>query len=255
MEADPREIAARLELARGAAEAAGKVLMAHFGRLTAVARKGAVDLVTAADHASEDHLVRVISRAFPGDAILAEERGGAGAQDAPWCWVVDPLDGTTNFVHRLDHFAVSVGLTWRGEPVAGETYHGAVGAGAWCGGRRLAVSETSDLADALVGTGFPYDRRDVAGALLAPVERALQACRGIRRFGAAALDLARVATGSLDGFWEPRLAPWDMAAGVALVREAGGRVSAYGGAPFELGGASVVASNGHIHEALVGVVG
>lgn len=269
LERDPPNLELRLELARELAQGAAQLLMERFGRLSAsqVVKKGAVDLLTEADQASEDFLRARIAELFPDDAVLAEESGGVSLDEARgWVWVVDPLDGTTNFVHGSGHFAVSVGLVWENEPVAGaiaapvrgHVYHGAVGLGAWCGAEALEVSTTESLSDALLATGFPYDRRETAEALVGPVLRALQTAQGLRRAGAACLDFVDVARGVYDGYWEPRLMPWDMAAGIALVRAAGGEVSAYGGAPHDLRApqaeATLVCSNGRIHPALVEMI-
>lgn len=250
------------------------MLLETWGRLDrlAVTKKGAVDLLTQADQASEALITAQLQDLFPADAIVGEESGasGAAADDAPFTWVIDPLDGTTNYVHGCRHFAVSIGLLdHAGEPVAGaihapvyrETYFGEVGEGAWSETpgagtepRRLAISTRTDLGEALLATGFPYDRRRTAEDLLKPVYRVLTQARGFRRMGAASLDFVDVARGAFDGFFEPRLAPWDMAAGSAIVRAAGGIVSAYGGAPFDVHGASVIASNPRLHASLVALV-
>ena len=252
----------RLSRGRHLAEGAGHEIMRHFGRLKAVRHKGVVDLVTEADEASEAYLIGALRECFPQDAIVAEEGGRELGAYGPWRWVIDPLDGTTNFTHGSEHFAVSVGLCYDDAPVGGVihaparglSWHAFEGGGCWCGELPVQVSRTQHLNDALVATGFPYDRRVTAAQLLQPVERALRSCRGLRRQGAAALDFVDVARGVFDGFWEARLSPWDMAAGVVLVREAGGRVTDYGGGPFRLEGDTVLASNGIIHDALVALV-
>ncbi|MGM0574555.1 MAG: inositol monophosphatase family protein [Myxococcota bacterium] len=253
----------RVAEARRLAEEAGRVLMGFFGRLEDVQRKGVVDLVTEADETAEDLIRRGVRDAFPQDAFVGEESGAGGNAEGAWSWIVDPLDGTTNFVHGLPRFAVSIGLARGGDlaggvihdPARRETFHAVAGGGAWLGDRRMRVADTERLGDALVVTGFPYDRREHAAELIGPVQRAMEQARGVRRMGAAAMDLVDVARGVFAGFWEPRLAPWDMAAGVVLVREAGGTVTAYGGEPFDLHGDSLVASNGRIHDALVAMVG
>ena len=253
----------RITLARRLADQAGELLLSYFGRLEHVEHKGTVDLVTEADKAAEALLERAVTAAFPEDGFLGEEGGLSGAEAARWSWVVDPLDGTTNFVHRVPHFAVSIGLLLEGEPYAGvvrhvcrgETYHATRGQGAWCGERRLRVTERSDVQRCLLATGFPYNRRDRADELLVSVKRAMERCRGVRRMGAAALDLADVAQGLYDGYWEDSLNPWDVAAGIVLVQEAGGRVTAFGGRPLVLDGGEFIATNGHIHEAMIDLVG
>jgi myo-inositol-1(or 4)-monophosphatase len=219
-----------------------------------VRRKAAVDLVTDADLAAEAAALAVIRRACPDDHIVTEESGIHEGRSARR-WIVDPLDGTTNFAHGNPHVAVSVAVEVAGsllvgvvhDPFRGETFHGARGSGAWLEGRRLQVSDVSALDDALVATGFPYDRRTRPERYLAFVERVLGACQGIRRGGSAALDLAWAAAGRLDAFWEWKLAPWDVAAGRVLVEEAGGTVTAADGTPHVLEGPSTVATNGRIH--------
>jgi len=256
-------LVARLALARDVADAAGAVLERHRGRLREVTKKGDIDLVTEADRAAEAAVVTAIARAFPDDRLIAEEGAArGGARDDGFTWYVDPLDGTTNFVHGLPWFAVSIGVTFRGEPVVGvihapalrRTWTAARGQGAFADGVRLHVSDADTLRDALLATGFPYDRDRTAHALVGPVERALVAARGLRRMGAAALDLACVADGTFGGYWEPRLKPWDLAAGIVLVREAGGRVTDHAGGDTMLATGDVIASNGRLHDALTRVV-
>lgn len=237
--------------------------MGHFGRLSGHDHKGAVDLVTVADREAEALVKDGLLGAFPADAFLGEEGGTSGVMDAPWCWVVDPLDGTTNYVHGLPHFAVSIGLLHHGQPVVGvllhpprrQLFHAVVGHGAWLGQQRLLVSTESDLGASLIATGFPYDRRDTADRLTEVLAGVLRTARGVRRQGAAACDLIEVAQGVFEGFWERALNPWDVAAGVVLVTEAGGRVSGFGGRPLTLDGGEIIASNGLVHDALAAVVG
>jgi len=253
----------RIVLARRLADEAGQLLLTYFGRLKRIEHKGAVDLVTEADKAAEALIEAAVAQAFPEDGFLGEEGGLSGAADARWSWVVDPLDGTTNFVHRVPHFAVSIGLLLDGVPFGGvvrhvsraETYHAVRGQGAWCGERRLRVTDRRDLLSCLLATGFAYDRAERAAQLLEPFKRALERGRGVRRMGAAALDFVDVAQGIYDGFWEDSLNPWDVAAGIVLVEEAGGRVTAFGGRPVALDGGTFIATNGHIHEAMIELVG
>ena len=262
MIATSTDVAARLALALSAALAAGRLLETHRGRLQDVAKKGDVDLVTEADRGAEALIVEQITARFPADAVRGEEGGGVVADDADFAWLIDPLDGTTNYVHGLPWFAVSIGVLFRGVPVIGvihapalgRTWHGAAGQGAYCDNLPLRVAATATLQDALLATGFPYDRAETAHALVAPVVRALERARGLRRMGAAALDLAGVADGTFAGYWEPRLKPWDLAAGVVLVREAGGRVTDFAGGEGMLASGDVVASNGRLHAALLDIV-
>ena len=237
------EITARLKIALRAAESAGGILMRHLGKLERIEKKAAVDLVTIADRESEACVLTELRLAFPNDVVIGEETdGGEGrealgvrAQTARYAWLVDPLDGTTNFAHGYLQFCVSIGLLRDGEPVLGvvhaparrETYVGGEGVHATCNGVRIAVSEVQSLGDALIATGFPYDLRTRLDAILARLRAALLEVQGIRRGGSAALDLCEVAAGRLDGYWEDGLQPWDLAAGVAIVRAAGGEVSAW----------------------------
>ena len=253
----------RISLARQLALQAGDVLLGYFGRLECIEHKGSVDLVTEADKAAERLIADAVTSAFPDDSFLGEEGGFSGGDDARWSWVVDPLDGTTNFVHRVPHFAVSIGLLFEGAPYAGvvrhvcrgETYHAIQGQGAWCDDRRLSVTDRRELSQCLLATGFSYDRASRADELLGPLKRAMEQGRGIRRMGAAALDLVDVAQGLYDGYWEDSLNPWDVAGGVMLVLEAGGHVSAYGGRPMTIDGGTFIATNGHIHDAMIALVG
>lgn len=245
-----------LEVARAAARAGGDIVAAGFRGAFATEFKGAVDPVTEADRAAESAIVAIISSARPEDGILAEEgtdlKGGARGRR----WVIDPLDGTVNFVHGIAQVAVSVGLVDdRGglaavvlDPLREEEFTAARGSGAALNGDPIAVSERSEIGNALVVTGFPYDRREHGPAYAALVGRILQSVRGVRRLGSAALDLAWVAAGRFDGYWEFGLAPWDVAAGMLLVSEAGGALTDSRGGPADH--RDIVATNGHIHEAL-----
>lgn len=254
-----------LSTATAIATGAGAMIRAAWDGERAVSFKGEVDLVTDTDRAVEAFVVDRLRAAFPGHAILAEETATAADfalidADTP-VWVVDPLDGTTNFAHRYPHVAVSIGLCRRGDPVLGvvhdpmrgETFAAARGLGATLDGRPVRVSATDSLDAALVGTGFPYDRRDHAAAYLRFVEDFLRRVQGIRRAGTAALDLCWVACGRLDGFWELKLKPWDVAAGAAIVLEAGGTVTDFDGAPFDPRAQRIVASNGRIHAAMAAI--
>ena len=254
--------------ARHAVErAAEHLLAAHEGRVSGRERvdfKGEVDLVTATDRELEAMLVDDLRRAFPDHAIVAEEGATAiaAAETAEYVWYVDPLDGTTNFAHAYPHFAISVGLTRRGEhlfgivvnPVRGETFVAHRGGGAFLNGAPIKVSAVEDLGQALLSTGFPYDRRDKADFYLAFVDDFMRRAQGIRREGTASLDLCYVACGRLDGFWEMKLKPWDTCAGALIVREAGGTVTDFRGLAFDPHGVQTLATNGRIHEAMVAVL-
>ncbi|MBX2802124.1 MAG: inositol monophosphatase [Myxococcales bacterium] len=226
---------------------------------TGVRRKGAVDLVTATDLACERAIRDVLAQHTPDVPVLGEEEGGAA--DAATRWVVDPLDGTTNYVHGVPHYGVSIALQVDGQTTVGvvaDVPRGLVlqatrGQGAHCDGQPLRVSDVRTLDDALCASGFPYDRRDRLDALLAPVRAVLQRMQGLRRMGAASLDLAFVAAGHFDAYFEVDLRPWDVAAGALLVEEAGGRVTPVPGRDLDRR-PSPVASNGWIHEALLALI-
>lgn len=253
-----------LDDAREIAEQAGRLLMERFGRLAGneIERTGRRDVSTAADRESEAYIERELRARFPGHAILGEEAlkaaGGRPTLDERPTWVVDPLDGTVNFVQGLPLFCTSIGLVERGQPVLGVvhapalgmTFWGAPGSGAFEGDRPVSVSATPLLEEAILATGFAYDRNRLADNNLENFVQLGLRVRGMRRLGAAALDLAFVASGRLDGFWELHLKPWDVAAGAALVRAAGGRVTDQRGGEDWLLGGHLVASNGLLHEAL-----
>ncbi len=247
-----------VDVAVQAALAAGQLLQ-RPGRPTDVRHKGAVDLVTEVDLACERAIRAVLAQHTPDIPVLGEE--GGGAAEATTRWVVDPIDGTTNFVHGFPYFAVSIALEVDGRSMVGVvhdptrhcTYRATRGGGAWVDDTRLRVSETDRLDEALVATGFGYDRRERAEFYLSRVRRVLQRSQGIRRAGAASLDLAHVAAGGLDAYWEFGLARWDVAAGALLVHEAGGRYTAIPG--FELGDRpNPLATNARLHEALAEVL-
>ena len=246
------------------ARAAGDLLLARFRTRAAegLAVRGERDPVTAADRDSEALIVARIRAAYPRHAILGEEGGVLPAAPPPgWVWIVDPLDGTVNFLHGHPFWAVSIGIWHDGVPLAGvvhapalgESFAAARGHGATRNGERLQVNAAATLLDALLATGFPYNRSRVRQNNLAPAAALTLAARGVRRNGAAAIDLAYVAAGVYGGFWEYWLAPWDVAAGGLLVLEAGGRVTDVAGAeaPPAWGfGRNVLASNGRLHAAI-----
>ncbi|TVQ93599.1 MAG: inositol monophosphatase [Deltaproteobacteria bacterium] len=247
-----------LDVALEAARAAGRILAeAHHSRRFDLAKKGDVNLVTSVDHACERAVRQVLARHTPSIPVLGEESGGA--EQVATRWVVDPLDGTTNFVHGFPWFAVSIALEIEGRPQVGvvldplrdQAFTAVRGEGAWLGTRRLRVSDTASLDQALLATGFPYDRRENLDLYLSRVRAALLHTRGIRRAGAASLDLARVAAGQLDAYWEYNLEPWDVAAGRLLVEEAGGRVTDPTGQDLDRSKPSPLASNGRLHAAMV----
>ncbi len=248
-----------LEIATEAALAAGAVLQGYFGKLNAIVEKGRPgDLVTEADKASEAAILNVLPRHLPSHAILAEESGKLGNTASEYLWVIDPLDGTTNYAHEYPFFAVSIGLLIAGVPQVGvifdpfhnELFRAARGLGATCNRRSMQVSQTAELSKSLLVTGFAYDRRETTDNNYAEFCHLTHLTQGVRRSGSAALDLAHVACGRVDGYWERGIAPWDIAAGVVLLEEAGGKVSAYDGSPLSIESGRILATNGHIHAAL-----
>ena len=247
-----------LAIARSAAVEAGVFISSHWGGDFEVRHKGEIDLVSEVDLGAEAIVTRIISAAFPDDAIVAEEGGGSNRESGR-TWHIDPLDGTTNFSHGFPHFAVSIGLVIDGVPSVGVihdpirqwTFHGRMGGGAWLDEKALQVSETTTLGEALVSTGFPYDRWKNPDNNGHRCTHLLRRTQGMRRPGAAALDLAYIAAGWIDGYWEIKLNSWDVAAGALLVSEAGGKFSDLRGNPISVHGGSFVASNGRIHTPLV----
>jgi myo-inositol-1(or 4)-monophosphatase len=248
-----------------AARAGAEVVRRGFQQDFITEMKGAVDPVTEVDREAEEAVKAVIGSHFPNDAILGEEGGGADWRERR-VWIIDPLDGTVNFVNRIPQVAVSVALWSEGQPLVGvvadvtrdEVFVAATGQGAHCNGRPIQVSETPRLEDSLLVTGFPYDRREHARAYLDVMEQAMKRSRGTRRMGAAALDMAWVACGRFDGYWEhggpAGVKPWDAAAGVLLVTEAGGMATDSKGSVNELEPSAFVVTNGKIHEDLRTIV-
>ncbi len=244
-----------------AARKAARHLVRDFGEVEhlQVSIKGPGDYVSAADRRSEQILRQELSRARPGFGLLLEESGALGDHDADHRWIVDPLDGTTNFLHAVPHFAISIGLERHGEMVAGivydpikdEMFAAEKGAGAYLNDRRLRVSRRSELASCLIGTGIPVlDWPGRKQGFAAQLERLSAEVAGIRRLGTASLDLAYIAAGRFDGFWEYDLKPWDIAAGIVLVREAGGLIGRLDGDPDLFGRGTLLASNPGLYERL-----
>jgi myo-inositol-1(or 4)-monophosphatase len=245
-----------LDVATEAALAGGAVLQHYWGNLSNIRQKGRPgDLVTEADKAAEQVVLAVLRRHFPEHAILAEESGSSGMRDSDLLWAVDPLDGTTNYTHQYPFCGCSVGLLIEGQPAVGaifdpvhnDLFRAAKGLGATCNRQPIGVSHAESLADSLLVTGFAYDRRETIDNNYAEFCQLTQLTQGVRRGGAASIDLAYVACGRLDGYWERGLSPWDMAAGVVLVEEAGGKVTAYDQSPFDIESGRILATNGKIH--------
>lgn len=251
-------------VAVAAAQQAGKIIMdAYRTDFRVDFKQGApMNLVTEIDRRSEHAIVEVLGAAFPDHRILAEEGGESPRRDSPFRWLVDPLDGTVNFAHGFPAFCVSIGLEVEGRIVLGvvydplhrELFEAEVGKGAFLNGERLCVSGTATIDKALLVTGFSYDQEGRRGNLMHFTRFALRT-QGLRRMGSAALDLCYVAAGRVDGFWELKLCPWDVAAGSLIVTEAGGRVTDFKGHPFSVDGRETLASNGLVHQAMVEVLG
>ena len=242
-----------LDIAVVAGREAGTIIRDARNEGLEVVHKGAIDMVTQVDLRAEEAIRSILKTHTPDIPVLAEE--GGGAVNADTRWIVDPLDGTTNFVHGYPSYAVSIALELDGvlevgcvfDAVNGLPYTARRGHGAFCGERRLAVSSTADLNKALLVTGFPYDRRDNVDRYLRYVRRFLVSSQGLRRAGAAAMDFVALASGQVDGYWEFGLNTWDIAAGVLLVSEAGGEVTDMGGGALSLATPRLLASNGKIH--------
>lgn len=248
-----------LDIATEAALTAGVILQDYWGKLEVVQEKGRPgDLVTEADQASESEILKVLSRHVPEHQILAEESGQLGNIESQYLWAIDPLDGTTNYAHQYPLAAVSVGLLIDGKPQVGVVYNpflnqlfrAAKGLGATLNRHPIQVSSTAQLSQSLLVTGFAYDRRETADNNYAEFCHLTHLTQGVRRSGSAALDLASVACGSLDGYWERGIKPWDMAAGIILVEEAGGKVTAYDQSSLDIDSGRILATNGNIHTEL-----
>lgn len=252
-----------LNFAMQTARDAGRILLDKFGRKINISKKGDINLVTEADLASEKFIIERIKSHYPKHSILAEESGEAivTGGDGKWKWIIDPLDGTTNFAHGYPMFCVTLALEHNDKIVIGVTYDptrdemfsAEKGNGASLNGREIRVSETEKLSEALVVTGFPYNFKEKVNFSRHLTEFLLYS-RGVRRDGSAAIDMAYVACGRFDGFWEEGLNPWDVAAGVLLIEEAGGRVTYYDDSPFSVYQPPICASNGLIHGEMLNVL-
>jgi myo-inositol-1(or 4)-monophosphatase len=255
----PSELERELETAIVAARRAGAIQRQYLERgVEARIKNSPIDLVTEADKASEAAIIPLLAQAFPHHRILSEE-GGGNHTESEWVWIVDPLDGTTNFAHGYPHFAVSIALQRNGATVVAvvydamqdELFTARQGAGAHCNGRPIRVSTTPGLERSLLTSGFPYDRQTNARNNVDHFADLLMRSHSVLHSGSAALDLAYVACGRLDGYWEFKLSPWDYAAGWLLVLEAGGRVTGPEGEPVDMQKGDIVTTNGHIHAELL----
>jgi len=247
-----------VEIATEAALAAGVVLQEHWGKVEAIEEKGRPgDLVTEVDKKAEEKILKILATRVPEHQILAEESGSIGLNDK-YLWAIDPLDGTTNYAHGYPVACVSVGLLMEGIPVVGAIYNpfrkelftAAKGLGASCNGSPIQVSKVAKLNQSLLVTGFAYDRRETQDNNYGEFCYLTHLTQGVRRSGSAALDLTDVAAGRLDGYWERGIKPWDVVAGVVIVEEAGGKVTAYEGSPLNIESGRILATNGRLHESL-----
>ena len=244
-----------------AAAAGASVVAAGFGTDITEEMKGSVDPVSIVDRDAENAIITVLSQHRPANGVLAEERGGVTTSEGRR-WIIDPLDGTVNFLHGIPHFGVSVALWVDDTPLAcavvdvlrDETYSAAAGAGADCNGLPISVSSRAELSNCIIATGFPYDRNHFGEQYAATAGKVIQKVRGIRRLGAAVLDLAWVACGRFDGFWEFNLAPWDIAAGLLLVAEAGGVSADLVDSPASLTAPAIILSNAALGDSLIELI-
>jgi myo-inositol-1(or 4)-monophosphatase len=244
-----------IEVAVEAAHSAGAILREYYGKEKRVEFKGEIDLVTEVDKKSEKTIVEILKGHFPDHSILAEE-GSNSRESSDYKWIIDPLDGTTNYAHDYPFFAVSIGLEKAGEILAGVVYHpiwnelfvAEKGGGAFLNGRRIQVSRVENLRRSLITTGFPYDLNQIPPEAFAYFKNFINSAQAIRRDGSAALDMCFLAMGKMDGFWEMGLKPWDTAAGLIIVQEAGGRVTNFRSNSYSIYEKEILASNGLIHE-------
>lgn len=247
-----------LQVALQAAEAAGKTLKKFWGNVQHIQEKSfAGDLVTEADGHSEKAIIEILQKAYPTHSILSEEAGEL-LQESPYLWVIDPLDGTTNYTHGYPMVSISIALLYQNAPITAvvfnpildELFTSEKGQGAFFNQRQLHVSKNATLTKSLLATGFAYDRNKTKDNNYKEFCHITSLSQGVRRLGSAALDLSYVAAGRLDGFWERGLKPWDMAAGILLITEAGGLVTSYEGTPYDLQSGRILATNGLIHDEL-----
>jgi myo-inositol-1(or 4)-monophosphatase len=251
-----------MRVAVRAAYRSGEILRSRWGQQRSIGKKGPHDLVTDADVAAEEAILATIAASYPGHTVIAEE-SGAQRGSAEGCWLVDPLDGTVNYAHRLPFFAVSIAFVLANEvcagvvlnPVSGELFSAQAGRGAFLNGAPIGVCEEKRVSESLLATGFPYERTRGFASVTERFLRCLKAARGIRRFGSAALDLCFVACGRFAGYWEDQLKPWDTAAGGLIVREAGGTATDFSNRPVGADGHEILATNGRIHQDMLKLIG
>ncbi|MDR2436580.1 MAG: inositol monophosphatase [Endomicrobium sp.] len=236
--------------ALAAAKAGADVLLSHYNGILNIEYKGETDPVTQADKNAQKAVIKVIKDVFPQHGVLAEEEG-VKETNKDYCWIIDPLDGTVNFVHGIPMFCVSIGLKYKDDIIAGiiyaplmrEVFMAEKGKGSWLNGKKIEVSKNKDIIKSLAGTGFPYYFRKDSKRVMKNFYNIVHETQGVRRLGSAALDLAYVACGRFEFFWEEGLKPWDIAAGILIVKEAGGTISDYGGTENSLLNGTILAAN------------
>jgi len=249
------------QLAVTAAQKGGRVLQARFGNISRIRKKEAQEIVTEADTESEKEIIAVISRHYPEHEILSEECGLTTGSSG-YRWIIDPLDGTVNFAHQIPIFGVSIALSFKGavvlgvvfDPLSGELFSAVSGQGAQLNGRPIQVSAIAGVSESLLVTGFAYTVNEILVPVIARLGNCLEAAQGVRRLGAAALDLCYVACGRFEGFWEQNLKPWDSAAGALIAAEAGGRVTTFSDQPYTVDRDEILATNGSIHAEMLGLL-
>lgn len=245
-----------------AAREGGRILMSRLGDIKTIEYKAAFNIVTDVDKQSETAIIGILNREFPADEILAEESGLSKNSNSKRRWIIDPLDGTTNYTHTYPFFSVSIGLVEDGRIVLGVVYNPSTdemfwaepGKGAWLNDEPIHVSQVDDLGRSLLATGFPPDTLKATRTNMEQFKAITNLSHGVRRDGSAALDLCFVASGRLDGFWELKLAPWDLAAGTLIIEEAGGRVTDLKGGKLDLFDGHVLATNDKIHDQVMGIL-
>jgi len=267
LELDKEMLEKVVQTGRQAALAAGAVLRQNYYQPHQITMKGAIDPVTESDFQAQEMIIALLRQSFPGHGFLAEETTGKGNGEQPppavriqaFRWIIDPLDGTVNFAHGYPAFCVSIAFEAAGrleygviyDPLRDELFEARQGQGASLNGQPIKVSTIDRLERALVATGFPYDIRERLGETLQRMERILGQVQGLRRGGSAALDMAYVACGRFDGFYEENLKPWDTAAGLLLIEEAGGKITTFAGGEYDISSPNIVASNGRLHKKIL----
>jgi len=248
-------------VAVAAAYKGARAIMPFYGRLSKINKKGAIDLVTEADTESEKIIIETIKAVFPDHSILAEE-SGLNNGDSEGKWIIDPLDGTTNFTHQLGLFAISIAFTLNGEvvvgvvlnPETGELFTAIKDNGAALNSKPIKVSKINKVSESLLITGFPYNHKKIFKALMSRFSDCLKASQGVRRLGSAALDLCFVACGRFEGFWEQNLNPWDTAAGALIAKEAGAVITDFSNRPFDIYEKEILATNAKIHKEMLSLL-